>query len=155
MTILSPTCGGFSFTRQFRKAPAEVFSAFTNLETKMKWFKGPPAVTELERSLECRVGGKEVLKGKWTSGMVTHFVSTYHVVEKDQRLVYCYDLHIDGVAFSTSLADVVFKPKGSGTEIIFTEVSVYYGDKDVVEANKSREHGTSWHFDNLTELMGG
>ncbi|MBG1233696.1 SRPBCC domain-containing protein [Aestuariivirga litoralis] len=153
MSVLSPTCAGFSFTRAFSKSPREVFECFTNLELRKQWFKGPPDGIELSRQLNARVGGHEELKVKWANGMLTHFVCTFHAVQPGERLVYNYDLFIDEKLYSTSLGDVVLKAVGLGTAMIFTEMTTYYGDADVPEQDASRIRGTEHHFDGLVKLV--
>jgi len=153
MSLISPTCAGFSFKRRFSKTPKEVFKAFTDPELRKKWFKGPPDGTELARSLQCRVGGHEELKVKWASGMLTHFVCTFHAVSPGERLGYTYDLFIDEKLYSTSLGDIVFAGEGAGTEITFTEMTSYFAEGDVKELDASRIRGTEHHFDGLVKLV--
>ncbi len=73
---------------------------------KQQWFTGPKGGEALERRMEVTSGGEEVLKFRHPSGMITHFIASYHAVEPDKRIVYTYNLMINGNHHSTSLAVV-------------------------------------------------
>ena len=64
----------------------------------------------------------------------------------DQRIVYSYDMHLDGARISVSLATVEFKPEGAGTRMIFTEQGVFL---DGYDDPAGRERGTRALLDNL------
>ena len=153
MTKTSPTSGSLTINRDFNHAPEKVFAAFTNPKTKAKWFVGPKGGEDLERVIDVRAGGSEILRFKHPSGMITHFIARYHAVEKDKRIVYSYDLMIDGRHHSTSLAVVELTPAAKGTDMIFTEYVAWHDGtiRDVGLA--SREKGTSWQFDKVAEVL--
>ena len=68
----------------------------------------------------------------------------------DQRIVYAYDMQMDGTRISVSLATVEFTAKGAGTLMKFTEQGAYLDDFDNVA---SREHGTRALVDNLEATL--
>jgi uncharacterized protein YndB with AHSA1/START domain len=153
MTNTSPTSGSFAINRRFNHGTDKVFAAFSNPATKAKWFTGPKGGDALERTIEVKTGGSEVLKFKHPSGMITHFMAKYHTVEKDKRIVYSYDLMIDGKHHSTSLAVIEFTAAGKNTDMIFTEFVAWHDGTELSKGLASREHGTSWQFDNVAEVL--
>jgi uncharacterized protein YndB with AHSA1/START domain len=155
MTRVSEKMSAISFDRSFRQSSDAVFAAFSREELKGKWFTGPSDARIRERMLDCRIGGHEVLEVLWASGTVTRFEARYHAVEPEKRLVYSYDLFIDGVLYSVSLADILFSRGGSGTAVNFTETTTYFSDQDLGEMTASRLHGTKAQFDMLASALAG
>jgi uncharacterized protein YndB with AHSA1/START domain len=159
MTKTSPTSSSFTINRHFNHAPEKVFAALSKPEIKSKWFDGPEGCKELERKIDVRTGGSEVLKIKWPtnatthSGMVTHFVARYHEVEYNKRIVYSYDLMIGGKHHSTSLAVVELVTAAKGTDMTFTEFVAFHDGTELAKGLASREHGTSWQFDKVADVL--
>jgi uncharacterized protein YndB with AHSA1/START domain len=144
--------GSFTMERVFAAPPARVFFALTNREAKAKWFAGGDQYTVVERSLEARPGGREVLEGLWQSGTVSRFDAVYFDVVANRRLVYAYEMHIDRVKISVSLATLELSPAGDGTRILLTEQGSFI---DGYEDNGSREHGTGILLDQLGAALAG
>lgn len=92
----------------------------------------------------------EILHGRFASGSESLFTARYHVVEPDTRLVYVYDMHVNGGHLSVSLATVNFEPAGAGSRMTFTEQAV---DLDGKDGSESRSRGTDTLFDNLKALL--
>ena len=153
MTTTSPTSGSFTINRNFNHPAENVFKAFSDPATKAKWFMGPMGGETLERVIEARTGGSEVLKFKHPSGMITHFIAKYHTVESGKRIVYSYDLMIDGKHHSTSLALVELNSVGKNTDMIFTEFVAWHDGTELSKGLASREHGTNWQFDKVAEVL--
>jgi len=74
------------------------------------------------------------------------FDARYYDIVPDQGFVYSYDMHIDEVRISVSLATVEFKPEGAGTRMVFTEQGVFL---DGYDDSVGRERGTRALLDNL------
>ena len=70
----------------------------------------------------------------------------------NQRIVFCYEMHIDEVKISVSLATVELKPSGAGTKLVLTEQGVFLDGHD--DAG-SREKGTQGLLDNLQKFLKG
>ncbi|MGB6354070.1 MAG: SRPBCC domain-containing protein [Steroidobacteraceae bacterium] len=99
--------GMFTLTRSWAAAPAGVFSAWSDPDIKCQWFTGPPGDwTVIRREVDFRPGGREVHEGKFkSSGMTTLFEARFHVIEKNERLVFAYDLHLSaGMAPSSCIS---------------------------------------------------
>jgi fermentation-respiration switch protein FrsA (DUF1100 family) len=80
--------------------------------------------------MDFRVGGRERLKGKWKTGMVTQFDATYFDILPGERIVYAYEMQLDVRKISVSLATFEFKPLGSGTKLIMTEQGAFLNGYD-------------------------
>lgn len=138
--------GTVSMTRHI-DAPRElVYEAWAELEHRKHWFAGP-GWTEIKRSVDLRVGGSEIAHGRFENGTETIYVSRYHLIEPNARLIYAFDMHVDGKIFSVSLAGVEFAAKSSGTELTYTEQGFFLvGDYDAA----SRTEGTNWLLNQFT-----
>ena len=146
MTDRSATHGSFTLERVYDAAPARVFAAWADLASKARWFVGPADWQLLERAMEFRVGGKERLSGRKGSGIVSTFDSVYLDIVPDQRIIYSYDMRLDGRHISVSLATVELTPEGAGTRLVITEQGVFL---DGYDDAGSRERGTRILLDQL------
>jgi uncharacterized protein YndB with AHSA1/START domain len=144
--------GSFTLERAYRAAPSRVFAAWADVETKARWFVGPPDRWRLlERELDFRVGGRELLRGE-LGGAVTLFVARYHVIVPDERIVYAYDMSAGGRQLSVSLATVELAPaQGGGTRMTFTEQAAFLDGED---GTASRRAGTAPHLERLAAALG-
>ncbi|HEX3808227.1 MAG TPA: SRPBCC family protein [Rhizomicrobium sp.] len=143
--------GSFTIRRTFDAAPARVFKAFADIDAKTKWFAAPNGEWEqLERTFDFREGGKERLRGRWASGMITDFDCTYYDIVPDKRIVYCYEMHQNQNKISVSLATLEFQAAGKGTAFTLTEHGAFLDGYD--DAGK-REHGTGLLMDQLAKSL--
>lgn len=144
--------GTFMLNRVWAAKPERVFSAWADPALKAQWFKGPEDIwTPTRRSMDFRVGGIEMLEGKFNeSGMVTFFEARYHVIEPARRLVYAYDLHHSGQLDSVTLSSLELEPQGEKTRVSYTEQIVFLDGKD---GTASRQHGTSLQFDMIERVL--
>ena len=147
-TILHDT---FTLDRTYDAPPAEVWRCWTEPELRARWFRGPDGWELLERTHDLEVGGREVLRGRLPKGMETKFVSTFHVIVPGQTLISDYDMHVSGNMISVTLVTMHLEAAGAGTRLLYTEQGTYFDGYP--EAAASRKKGTSWHMDNLAELI--
>ncbi|WP_343521522.1 SRPBCC family protein [Sphingomonas sp.] len=150
MTVTNAT---FVIERILNASPARVFAAYTSLEAKSAWFKAPSDIETLNRDFDFRVGGKERFHARWPSGMITDFQATYHDIVEDERIILVYDMFHNGDKLSVSLLTIELSAEGDKTRLIHTEQGSYLTGGD--DAVKSREHGTTWHIDNLVAVLEG
>jgi uncharacterized protein YndB with AHSA1/START domain len=129
----------FVIDRNFTASPAQVFAAWADPAANARWFAGPDAWKKLDRELDFRVGGHELLRGAWANGPVSTFEARYWDIVPDQRIVYTYDMHLDEKRISVSLATVEFMPAGAGTRMLFTVQAVFL---DGYDDAGGRERGT-------------
>jgi uncharacterized protein YndB with AHSA1/START domain len=142
----------FAIERTYPAKPARVFKAFSDEQSKRKWFGGGAEWVQLENSFDFRVDGVEINVGRHASGVVSAFYCTYHDIVPDERIVYAYRMTLDGKPLSSSLASVEIRPEGDGTRLTLTEYGVYFdgfGEQDA----QNREHGTNWLMDRLGESL--
>lgn len=134
--------------------PQRVFDAFASIEGKNGWFTAPNTQwTIAERTMDFQVGGRERLVGKWASGLVTEFDATYFDIIPGARIVYAYEMHLDGRKISVSLATFEFNAApGGGTHLIHSEQGAFL---DGYDDNGSREHGSREIMDKLTAYLEG
>jgi uncharacterized protein YndB with AHSA1/START domain len=143
----------FTLERTFKAKASKVFEAFRNLELKSQWFKAPADYNMAERSLDFRVGGREVMRGSFPNGTATSYDATFYDIVENERIVYVYDLLINGLRFSVTLATIEMKEEGGVTKLLFTEQNTYINAP--ADANANRILGVSWHLDNLEKLFQG
>lgn len=134
--------------------PQRVFDAFASVEGKNGWFTAPNEMWDIvERTMDFQVGGRERLVGRWKSGMVTAFEATYFDIVPGARIIYAYEMHIDGRKISDSLATFEFKPAaGGGTAFRMTEQGAFL---DGYDDNGSRERGSIEIVEKLSAYLQG
>jgi uncharacterized protein YndB with AHSA1/START domain len=136
----------FCIQRTFPASPSKVFKALTDPQAKSKWFGGGNEYQLLAREMDVRPGGREHVKGRWNSGVVSSFDALYHDVVLDQRIVYSYEMHLDERKISVSLATFELKPADVGTLLIMTEQGAFL---DGYDDAGSRERGSNFLLDAL------
>ena len=137
----------FHLERTYDAPAARVWKALTDPAANQKWFGGAPGSWEpIERHMDVRAGGAERLKGRWESGTVSCFDAVYHDVIPNQRLVYTYEMHLNGKKISVSLATMQLKEDGAKTTLAVTEQGAFLDGYDDAGA---REHGTGLLLDAL------
>lgn len=136
----------FTIERTYEASRAQVYRALTDPEAKAQWFGAGGAFRPIERTMDVRNGGRELLKARWDSGLVTCFEAYYHDVVPQERLVYSYSLYMDERRISVSLATFELKAAGRGTRLILTEQGMFL---DGYEDAGSREHGSGFLLDAL------
>ena len=68
----------------------------------------------------------------------------------DRRIVSTYDMHVDEIRISVSLATVEFKPERGGTRMIYTEQGAFLDGHDTPAV---REQGTRGLLDTLDAAL--
>jgi uncharacterized protein YndB with AHSA1/START domain len=135
--------GTVEASRRIDAPRAVVYEAWTALEHRRRWFKGP-AWTEIERHVDLRVGGTELAHGRFPDGTETIYTARFHLIEPDVRLIYAFDMQVGGRHFSVSLAGVEFEDAEGGTTLTYTEQGFFLdGDYD----ETSRAGGTEGLLD--------
>ena len=133
--------------------PQRVFDAFASIEGKNGWFTAPNERWEVsERTMDFREGGREPLKGRWGTGLVTEFDATYYDIIPGERIVYAYEMRLDGRKISVSLATFEFKRSGDGAKLVMTEQGAFL---DGYDDNDSRQRGSRDILDKLGVYLEG
>ena len=133
--------GVFTIERTYPTVtPQRVFDAFASIEGKNGWFTAPNDQWDLvERTMDFGIGGRERLTGRWRNGMVTQFDAIYFDIVPGERIVYAYEMLLDGRKISVSLATFEFKPEGTGARLVMTEQGAFL---DGFDDNGGRERGS-------------
>jgi uncharacterized protein YndB with AHSA1/START domain len=131
--------GQFTLRRALAATPEALFRAFTDAEAKAKWFVGPEGWRLIERTMDARAGGRELVKGRFPSGLTSTFDAIYFDVVPNERLIYAYEMHLDDRKISASLAALTFAADPKGALLTLTEQGVFLDGYDDVG---SRERGT-------------
>jgi uncharacterized protein YndB with AHSA1/START domain len=134
----------FVLERTYDASPARVFAAWADPEAKARWF-GDPETGVAEFELDFRVGGREFNRGTVEGNPYT-YEGRYQDIVPDERIVYAYDMHLDGTRISVSLGTVELKPNGEGTRLTYTEQGAFLDGLDTPE---QRQQGTGGLLDAL------
>lgn len=142
--------GSFKIERTYEKSsPAKVFRAWSDPALKRKWF-GSPKEDDPTGVFEFKVGGREYNEGPGPDGKLFTYDVRYYDIVPDNRIVYAYDMQMDGARISVSVATVEFKPKGNGTHMVLTENGAFL---DGLDKSADREAGTNWLMDQLGAML--
>jgi uncharacterized protein YndB with AHSA1/START domain len=154
MTERNVAHGVFTLERTYPDVtPQRVFEAFATEAGKDAWFSGPNERWVIaERVFDFRVGGRERLVGDWKSGLRTEFDALYFDIIPGARIVYTYEMRLDGRKISVSLATFEFRAVGGGTRLIHTEQGAFL---DGYDDNGSREQGSREIMDKLSAYLEG
>ncbi len=151
--VRSVAHAAFDLERTYDAPVARVWKALTDAEAKQRWFTGSPGQWALiERRMDVRVGGREILKGRWEGGVVSTFDAIYHDVIPNERLVYSYQMFLDERKISVSLATVQLVALSERTTLKVTEQGAFL---DGYDDAGSRQRGTGFLLDALGESLRG
>ena len=152
MTERKLTHSTFTLEREYKASPAKVFQAFADPVVKATWFEAPSAEWRpLGSSLDFREGGREHSEGQFgEGGPVSRFDAYYHEVVDDLRLVYDYEMRVNGQRLSVSLASIELTPTAAGARLTLTEQGVYFDDLDNTE---QRKEGTIELLESLAKAV--
>jgi len=146
--------GTFTLERRYPVSRAKVFAAWASAEAKAPWFIGPEGWSCVRRELDFTEGGTEVLVGRFASGRETRYTARFHAIEPDSRLVFVYDMHLNEVHHSVSLATVELATVGAQTLLTFTEQVAFLDGTQAEEGTAARERGTALHLERLAMSFG-
>jgi uncharacterized protein YndB with AHSA1/START domain len=142
MSDRSATHATFVIERTYDAPRARVFAAWADVSAKVQWFG---ATAEDEHELDFRVGGREHLTARMDDNVYT-YDALYEDIVESERIVYGYNMHVNGEKMSVSVATVELRTAGEGTQLIYTEPGVFL---DGLDKPEMREHGTAEMLDKL------
>jgi uncharacterized protein YndB with AHSA1/START domain len=143
----------FSIERTYPAPVERVFAAWATIEAKSHWFGSEEGIELIgERTFDFRPGGTERFAAK-AEGMTFDFSSTYYDIVPNERILWAYDMLMDGRRISVSLGTVELTPVAGGTKLVLTEQGAYL---DGLDTNAQRAEGTEQFLNNLgTYLAAG
>jgi uncharacterized protein YndB with AHSA1/START domain len=142
---------GFTLTRDYPASVERTWNAFAVEAEKLRWWGGGDAMESREWVYDFRVGGRDVAEGKFHDGPVSRYEATYTDILEHQRIVTTYDMWIDGVHMSTSVASWEFEPIPEGTRFTHVEHGVFFDQ--FWQDGVGREAGTRGLLDALGRYL--
>jgi len=125
--------GTFVIERDFAHPVDRVFSAWADPQKKARWFGDPDSPAKV---FDFRPGGRESSSGRIPGGPTFDFGVTYQDIVPGNRILYTYDMHLDGRKISVSLAAVEFAATARGTHLKLTEYGLFLDGLDNVAQRK-------------------
>lgn len=153
MTTRSVLHDTFQLERRFAAAPARVFQAFADPRAKAQWFGGPAETRREEEAFDFREGGRETQVSVMGDGNRFGFFVTYLDLVPDERIIYTYEMTMNGKRISVSVVTIEMRAAaGGGTDFTLTEQGVYLDGLDTAE---QRRQGTEQLMDALEKSLTG
>jgi uncharacterized protein YndB with AHSA1/START domain len=146
----SQTHATFVIERAYPAPVETVWRALSDNDARDQWFGAGEAFDVQEKSHEFRVGGGGTEEGQWHGGPRSRFESTYTDIVDLQRIVFTYDMWVDGQHLSTSLTTITLERDGDQTRLTYTEQAVHFDGLDSVEG---REEGSQGLLDQLGSYL--
>ncbi|GAB3267284.1 SRPBCC family protein [Kineosporia babensis] len=140
----------FVVEKVYPARPSRVYFALSDQKAKKAWFSHPESAV-VEEVWDFRVGGTEINHGR-LNDFEHRFVATYHDIVENERIVYSYEMYVNGVKLSVSQTTIEIRAEGEGTRLVFTEYGAFLDGNDNV---KDREHGTGVLLDLLGSSLAG
>jgi uncharacterized protein YndB with AHSA1/START domain len=150
LTERSVEHGGFTIERAYDVPPARVFAAWADPAAKARWFKDQEGWLRAPHELDFRVGGRERASGGPAGGPVHEYRAIYWDIVQDERIVYTYEMLMNGTRVSVSLATIELRPDGRGTRLNLTEHGAFL---DGLDSPARRAQGTGSLLDALAEAL--
>jgi uncharacterized protein YndB with AHSA1/START domain len=142
----------FSIERTYPVPPEKVFAAWATVDAKRQWFGNEEGIEPVgEQTLDFRVGGRETFSAK-AEGKTFDFEATYCDIVEGERIVWTYDMLMDGRRISVSLSTVELAPVAGGTRLVMTEQGAFL---DGLDTNEQRREGTEQFLNNLADFLAG
>lgn len=145
MTHIPCTHTDFVIEREFDAAPETVFMAWADPEARRRW-SDCHAEHTTEYRLDFRPLGHETHRVAYPDGRVQEIEKVFFDITEARRIVFAYDIRLDGRRLSTSLVTVEFFPSLRGTRMRYTEQLAYL---DGHEDRALRLRGTEEGLDKL------
>jgi uncharacterized protein YndB with AHSA1/START domain len=142
----------FSIERTYPAPPEKVFAAWATVDAKRQWFGNEEGLEAVgEQTLDFRTGGRERFAAK-AEGKLFEFAATYCDIVENERIVWTYDMLMDGRRISVSLATVEIAGTPGGTKLVMTEQGAFL---DGLDTNEQRRAGTEQFLDALAGFLAG
>jgi len=141
MTERSIAHGTFVIERTYPADPARVFRAWADPDIKKRWFGAGNDTKEFD----FREGGREYAAGSMGADTYSFDVRYQDIVENN-RIIYSYQMSINGKRISVSVAAIELFAEGTGTRMTVTEHGCFL---DGLDNLAQRQAGTEQLVDAL------
>lgn len=149
--------GSCTLTRHLEAPPEAVFRAYSDLSLRQRWFRIPGKQGSEHHDLDFQVGGGETMGGTVAAAGVPEQIayrSHCFDIVAPRRIIFAYDLTVDGRRRSVSLVTVELAPEGAGTLLTYTEQYTFVtvtgdGQDDIAE----REGGLRLQLNALASVV--
>jgi uncharacterized protein YndB with AHSA1/START domain len=141
----------FTIERTYPATPGRVFAAWATPEAKSQWFDAD-GLEARGYELDFQVGGREHLVVKTPDGAIYTFDAVYADIVENERIVWSYEMTVDGRRMSVSLGTVEVVGVSGGTRLTMTEQGAFL---DGLDTNDQRRRGTEDILDGLGKYLGG
>jgi uncharacterized protein YndB with AHSA1/START domain len=152
MTLATVAHETFVIERDFDVPVAQLFRAWADPALKARWFAGSAEALGAGYEIDFQVGGHEVNRGGPPGGPIYTYESQFRDIVPEQRIVYTYEMHVDEVRLSVSVATVEFLSRGAMSRLVVTEQGVFLDGHDTVA---QREQGTRTLLESLAATLDG
>ena len=115
----------FTLTRDYPVPLERIWDAFAEEDQKLVWFGAGDTFEPGGWAFDFCVGGRDVAEGTFHDGPVSRYEATYTDIVEHVRIVTTYDMWLDGVHMSTSVASFEFEPIDEGTRFTHVEHGVF------------------------------
>lgn len=139
---------GFSLERDYPHPVADVWAAFADPDRKRDWFGAGHLAGEWV--FDFRVGGRDVAESVFHGDRVSRYVAVYTDIVDQERIVTSYDMWIDGVHISTSVASFEFEAIDGGTRLTHGEHGIHL---DGFDDGTLREQGSRALLEALADAL--
>jgi uncharacterized protein YndB with AHSA1/START domain len=140
----------FTIERTYPASTERVFAAWSTPEAKAQWFGNEEGLEPAgERVFDFRPGGRERLSAK-AAGRVYDFDSVFHDIVENERIVWAYEMSVDGRRMSVSIGTVELVPVPGGTRLILTEQGAFL---DGLDTNAARREGNEQFLEHLAQYL--
>jgi uncharacterized protein YndB with AHSA1/START domain len=143
--MIQSTHTDFVIEREFSATPKAVYAAWADPQAKRSWSDCHPGHTT-EYALDFKVLGRESHQVVYPDGRVQQIEKVFFDIVTPQRIVFAYDMVLDGRRLSMSLVTVEFFSSQRGTRMVYTEQLSYL---DGYEDRAQRLQGTEESLDRL------
>jgi uncharacterized protein YndB with AHSA1/START domain len=141
----------FVIDRSYPASPARVFTAFADPATKKEWWGDEDIEKNAPHVIDFRVGGRESMAGDVPGGGASFsYDAMYQDIVENSRIVYSYEMTMDGRRISVSVATLEFLAQDDGTRLVLTEQGAYL---DGLDTSAQREEGTRGLLDALASYL--
>ncbi len=150
--------GSFSHSRSLPASPAAIFAAFADTAVRRRWFQIPSEPDGAHHELDFRVGGAEIARGRLAGAGLPETIeyrSRFVEIVPEERIIYTYELSLNGELRSVSLVSVELAPDAGGTRLTYTEHYVFTAfSGDGWHDRAERERGIPLQLNGLQAVIG-